>query len=96
MKTLRFLMRYGWIILLAVSLITYLPLALQAEMVGGIPNWVYWGLGMVLTILLIIWLVIGVIYNFYLVVGSIGKGIKSNPSHPNQTGGGRGGVVAGI
>jgi hypothetical protein len=94
MKTLKFLMRYGWLLLLVVSLVSYLPLALHAEMVGGIPNWVYWGLGMVLTILLIIWLVVGLVYNFCIALNCMGKDIKKNASKSKGMGGG--GVVAGI
>jgi hypothetical protein len=62
MRTLNFLGMYGWMILLPVCLVTYVPLVLQADMVGGIPNWLYWTAGLFLTIVLVIWSITGSAY----------------------------------
>lgn len=49
MSTLRFLINYSWILFLSVSLIAFVPLALSAGDVGGIPAWGFWMLSLVFT-----------------------------------------------
>ena len=47
MNALRFLVQYSWIALLPVALVAFVPLALSADEVGGIPAWGYWMLSLV-------------------------------------------------
>lgn len=93
MKTLSFFIKYGWLPLLAICLFSFVPLAIHADMVGGIPSWAYWGVAMVLTLVLILWFVIGTIYNLYRLLKSEGGGIKKNAPHTSKYKGGHGGIV---
>lgn len=52
MKTLRSFGSYAWLILLPITLISFVPLALNAGGAGGIPAWAFWQLGLVLTLAL--------------------------------------------
>ena len=42
MNTLRFLVKYLWVAVLPICLVSFVPLALSANEVGGIPGWGYW------------------------------------------------------
>jgi len=68
MQTFKFLMRYLWIPLLAICFVSFVPLALRVDMVGGIPSWAYWTLSLYLTLLLVAWAIIGsaqILYRSY-------------------------------
>lgn len=55
MQAINFFIKYGWIALLPVCLVSFIPLALNADLVGGIPSWAYWTLGQFLTLALVVW-----------------------------------------
>lgn len=57
MNTLRSFGSSAWLILLPICLISFVPLALNADGVGGIPSWAYWQLGLMLTLGLSVWAV---------------------------------------
>ena len=65
MQSFKSLMKYSWIPLLAICFVTYIPLALQVDMVGGIPNWAYWTLSLYLTLILVVWAIIGSVQILY-------------------------------
>jgi hypothetical protein len=62
MNTLIYIFKYGWVILLPITLVSYIPLALQANEVGGIPAWAYWMGALFFTMSFLIWLALGVLY----------------------------------
>lgn len=64
MQAINFFVRYGWIALLAVCLVSFIPLALSADVVGGIPAWAYWTLGKFLTLGLVAWAVIATVVSW--------------------------------
>ena len=49
MNTVRFLVKYSWMVLLPVALVAFIPLALNASEAGGIPAWGYWALSLAAT-----------------------------------------------
>lgn len=49
MNTLSFLVKYSWIAFFSVALFAFVPLALGASEVGGIPGWGYWMLSLLFT-----------------------------------------------
>jgi len=49
MNALRFLVKYLWVAVLPVALVSFVPLALSANEVGGIPAWGYWMLALIST-----------------------------------------------
>ena len=49
MNAVRFLVKYLWIAILPVCLVSFVPLALNASEAGGIPSWGYWMLAMIST-----------------------------------------------
>ncbi len=61
MSKLRSFGSYAWLILLPITLISFVPLALNADGAGGIPSWAYWQLGLVMTLGLTVWAVATVV-----------------------------------
>lgn len=64
MHALKFLLKNSWMALLVVCLVSFIPLALNADVVGGIPSWVYWALAQVLTLVLVVWAIVASIYHW--------------------------------
>lgn len=62
MNSLIYILKYGWILFLPICLISYVPLALQADQAGGIPAWAYWMGAMFFTTSFLVWLAIGILY----------------------------------
>ncbi|MFC1685142.1 hypothetical protein ACFL0R_06695 [Pseudomonadota bacterium] len=92
MQTFKFLMRNLWIPLLAICFVSFVPLALQVDMVGGIPSWAYWTLSLYLTLLLVAWAIVGsahILYRSYTKKPAPRAASKAKPGSM-----GHGGAVA--
>jgi hypothetical protein len=94
MQTFKFLLRYTWIPLLAICFVSFVPLALKVDMVGGIPSWAYWTLSLYLTLILVVWAIIGsvqILYRSYK--GKPATKAASNSKHGSI---GHGTVASGV
>jgi len=74
MRLLNYVIKYGWIPLVPACLVAFLPLALSADVVGGIPSWMYWYIGLYGTFALFLMMVASGLYLW----------LKSKPHHRSE------------